>query len=93
MKIITSYKWEVIYQMEKEIFVSDSYSDLVEQMRMIVYSQPQTNEEHRLQTQERFYNWDKTVLDVSSDEAFVKSLIKNKYVKVLGASRKPLKSQ
>lgn len=93
MRIQTTYKWECVYKMDGEIFVSRSYENLVRQMRMLVYSQPRSNSEHRTQTKKRFYNWDKTILDDSNNKAFVMSLIKCGYVKVLTCSRKCLKTQ
>jgi|9_EtaG_2_1085328.scaffolds.fasta_scaffold00083_30 hypothetical protein len=93
MKLITTYKWKCVYKMEGEMFISDSYSDLVRQMRMIVYSQPSTNAQHRKEAKKRFYNWDRTILDDTSDKSFVIDLIKMGYVKVLSCVREPLKSQ
>ena len=93
MRIETTYKWECVYKMDGEMFISNSYKSLVKQMRMLVYSQPLSNSEHRSQTKERFYNWDKTILDRSSDKAFVLSLIDCGYVRVLSCNRKPLKTQ
>ena len=93
MRLQTTYKWECVYKMDGEMFVSNSYKNLVKQMRMLVYSQPRSNGEHRIQTKERFYNWDKTILDTSSDKAFVLSLIECGYVRVLSCSRKALRAQ
>ena len=78
--------------MDGEIFVADSYSNLVKQMREIVYSQPQTNKEHRKDTRRRFYNWDRTLIDDSNDKAFILDLIKCGYLRVLSCNRKPLKT-
>lgn len=94
MRIQTTYKFEVIYKFDKNtILIAESYSDLVSQMRSFVYAKPQTNEEHRIQTKKRFYNWDKTILDTTNDKSFVQSLIDCGYLRVLSYSRKPLKSQ
>ena len=93
MRIETTYKWECIYKMDGEIFISNSYKSLVEQMRMLVYSQPSSNSEHRIQTKQRFFNWDKTILDPSNDKAFVLSLIDCGYLRLLSYSRKPLRAQ
>ncbi len=73
MRLQTTYKWECVYKMDGEMFVSNSYKSLVEQMRRLVYSQPRSNKEHRIQTKKRFYNWDKTILDSTNDRAFVLS--------------------
>jgi len=74
------------------MFISDSYSDLVRQMRMIVYSQPSTNAQHRQDTKKRFYNWDGTIIDDTSDKSFILSLIEMGYVEVLSCVREPLKT-
>ena len=92
MKLHTTYKWECVYDMEGEIFIASSYKKLVEQMRAIVYSQPTTNEQHRADTKKRFYKWDKTELNDSSDKEFVLSLIHCGYLKVLTCTRKALKT-
>tara|TARA_R100000995_G_C3482716_1_gene125053 strand:- start:516 stop:797 length:282 start_codon:yes stop_codon:yes gene_type:complete len=92
MKLKTTYKWECVYKMDGEMFVADSYSNLVKQMREIVYSQPRSNSEHRRDTKKRFYKWDRTIIDDSSDKAFVLDLINCGYLKVLSCNRKALKT-
>ena len=93
MKLQTTYKWECLYKMEGEVFVSESYSDLVSQMRKIPFDRPSTNKEHRETTKRAFYEWDRTILDDTSDKSFILSLIDCNYLKVLSCNRKPLRTK
>ena len=89
----TSEKWQAIYKVNGEMLVAESETELVRLMRKNYYDKPSTNKEHRDRTKNMFYNWDKTQIDATSDESFVRSLIMCGWIKVLSCNRKPLKSQ
>ena len=93
MRLKTTLDWDVIYKLYDDpknpnIFVARSYQNLVQQMREIPFDKPKTNKEHRKLSKEFFAMWDGTVLDDSSDKAFIKSLIKSGYLIPVGATKR-----
>tara|TARA_R100000742_G_C4277112_1_gene98701 strand:+ start:649 stop:948 length:300 start_codon:yes stop_codon:yes gene_type:complete len=93
MKLQATQHWVSIYKLYDDpknpmMFIARSYKDLVAQMRQIPFDQPKTNEQHRKLSKEFFSMWDGTILDDSSDKAFVKSLIKSGYLRHISSTPK-----
>ena len=89
MRLKITEQWTTIYKLyddpkNPEIFIARSYKSLVTQMRKIPFDQPETNAIHRSTSKEFFKMWDGTLLDDSSDKAFVQSLIKAGFLRILG---------
>lgn len=94
MRLQATTDWITIYKLYDDpknpmLFVARSYKDLVNQMRQIPFDRPATNAEHRKLSKDFFEMWDGTVLDDSSDKAFVKSLIKSGYLRYISSTYKP----
>ena len=88
----TTKKWECVYKMEGVKLIAETPTQLVNELRLLAFDQPTTNQEHRVRSKVWFKNLDNVDIDITTDRTFVNDLIQYGYVKILQCNVKTLKT-